>query len=57
MLSQCYALLSIVFMMGFVLLFDRVYLARGAARFFKNCLMSSRDIDRLRDILSACRES
>ena len=56
MLSQWYALSSVVFMTGFVLLFDKVHVARGNHRFFKNCLMSEQDIARLRGILSACHE-
>jgi hypothetical protein len=52
-MSHYYALLSIVFMMSFVLLFDIGYLARGNARFVKNCLLSARDIAQLQSILSA----
>jgi hypothetical protein len=55
-MSHYYALLSIVFMMSFVLLFDIGHLARGNARFVQNCLLSTQDIGRLQSILSACQE-
>ncbi len=52
-----FALLSIVFMTSFVLLFDSIHLTKSNNRFTKNCLMSDEDIHQLRDILSACQES
>jgi hypothetical protein len=55
-MSHYYALLSIVFMMSFVLLFDIGHLARINACFCKNCLLSAQDIARLQSILSACQE-
>ncbi len=51
-----FALLSIVFMMSFVLLFDKVHLERSNARFVKKCLLSAQDIGRMQRILSACQE-
>jgi hypothetical protein len=55
-MSHYYALLSIVFMMSFVLLFDIGHLARGNARFVKDCLLSAQDIAQLQSILSGCQE-
>ena len=55
-MPQYFSLLSIVFMMSFVLLFDRVHLAKNNARFLRNGLMSEQDIERMRSILSACHE-
>ncbi len=55
-MAHSYALLSIVFMMSFVLLFDRVHLKNLNARFVRNCLLSTQDIGRLQRILSACQE-
>ena len=55
-MSHYYSLLSIVFMMSFVLLFDIGHLARGNARFCQNGLLSEQEIDRLLRILSACQE-
>jgi hypothetical protein len=50
-----YALLSIVFMMSFVLLFDIGHLARSNARFCESGLLSEQEIDRLQLILAACQ--
>jgi len=55
-MSHYYALLSIVFMMSFVALFDCLHLDTCNARFCKNGLLSGEDIDHLRKILSACME-
>ena len=55
-MSQCFALLSVVFMIGFVLLFDRVHIAGCYARFCTNALLNQQEIDQLRSILSACQE-
>ena len=54
-MSRSFALLSIVFMISFVLLFDRVHLEKSNARFFKNCLLTAQEIGRLQIILSACQ--
>ena len=56
MLSQYYALLSIVFMMGFVLVFDAFHLRRRNARFLRTALMSSAEVNRLTAIFSACQD-
>lgn len=56
-MSQYYSLLSIVFMMSVVVIFDKVHFAKVKALFFKNGLMTEQDIDRMRAILSACQES
>jgi uncharacterized membrane protein YidH (DUF202 family) len=50
------ALLSIVFMIAFVMLFDRVHNARFNNRFWKTGLLNQQEIDRLRSILSACQQ-
>ena len=54
-MSQYSALLSIVYMTGFVVLFDRVHVTYRFARFCKNGLLSADDVDRLRRIL-CCEE-
>jgi hypothetical protein len=51
-----FALLSIVFMTSFVLVFDKVHLAKWNARFSKEGLLSKQEIDQLQSILSACQE-
>lgn len=56
-MSQYPALLSIVYMMTFVLLFDRFHFLKRNVRFLKKCLMSEDDIDRVRTILAACQEN
>ena len=55
-MTQYYALLSIVFMMNFVLLFDRAQSKAGNTRFCNDGLLDERDIERLRTIWSACQE-
>ena len=55
-MSPHFALLSIVFMISFVLLFDRVHIERSHALFVKKCLLSAQDLGRLQRILSACQE-
>jgi len=55
-MSPHFALLSIVFMISFVLLFDRVHIERSHARFVKKCLLSAQELGRLQRILSACQE-
>jgi hypothetical protein len=55
-MEKLYALLSIVFMMGFVMLFDRLHHARVNARFSKSGLLSQSEVERIRQILSACQE-
>jgi hypothetical protein len=55
-MSHSFALLSIVFMISFVLLFDRVHIAGCYNRFCQNALLNRHEIDQLRSILSACQE-
>jgi hypothetical protein len=55
-MSQSFALLSIVFMTSFVLLFDRVHIAGCHTQFCKSALLNQQEIDQLRSILSACQE-
>ena len=56
-MSQYYALLSIVFMMSFVFVFDKAHLEKCNARFSKTGLLSRHEVDQLLRILSACQES
>ncbi len=53
---QQFALLSIVFMMGFVILFDRVHREGSNRRFCKNTLLSPAELDQLRNIVASCLE-
>jgi hypothetical protein len=55
-MSQYYALLSIVFMMSFVMVFDKAHLEKCNARFWKTRLMSREEVDRLLKVLSACQD-
>ncbi|MGC1453328.1 MAG: hypothetical protein WA830_25125 [Candidatus Sulfotelmatobacter sp.] len=57
LLAYGFALLSIVFMISFVLLFDRVHIERSHARFIKKCLLSAQDLGRLQRLLAACQEA
>jgi hypothetical protein len=56
LMTQYYALLSIVYMITFVLLFDRVHFKSGNTRFCKKCLLDEQDVGRLLRIWSACQE-
>ena len=56
LMSDSFALLSIVFMISFVLLFDRVHISGCYTRFCKNALLNQQEIDRLQSIISACQE-
>jgi len=56
-MSQYYALLSIVFMIEVVYLFDRTHFRRRNAQFCKDGLLNRHDLDLLRNILSACQEN
>jgi len=51
-----FALLSLIYMIGFVALFDCRHLKGLNARFCKNGLMSHDDVNRLLSIMSACQE-
>lgn len=50
------ALLSVVFMIGFVFMFDRVHHERLSARFCATSLLGEQDVARILQILAACRE-
>ncbi|HJZ97486.1 MAG TPA: hypothetical protein VKE70_13345 [Candidatus Solibacter sp.] len=57
-MSQYAALYSIVFMMAFVLVFDRRHQRRRFYRLFTAAeLMSSQELDQIRKIQSACDEA
>jgi len=53
MAHQQFALLSIVYMMSFVALFDSLHVDRWRTRFCKDALMTQDDAQRLVRILSA----
>ena len=55
-MSQYSALLSIIFMISFVVLFDRVRDESRTGRFWKTGLLSSEELTRIATILSACQE-
>jgi hypothetical protein len=56
-MSRYFALLSIVFMMGFVMVFDKVHLENRNARFCLTGVLSRQEVDQLLRILMACQES
>jgi len=55
-MSHYFALLSIVYMMGFVMLFDNLHLRKRNERFWKSGLLSRYEVDRLVKILAACQD-
>jgi len=54
---QQFALLSIVFMMGFVMLFDRMHWRRKHNWFWMRNLMTQEDLNRIMRILDASQDS
>jgi hypothetical protein len=54
-MSSYYALLSIVYMIVFVALFDKVHFRRWASRFLANRLLGTDETNRILRILAACQ--
>ena len=54
-MSQFFALQSIVFAMGFVLVFDRLHRSKYIRRFCNENLLSAGEIDQMRRIAMACQ--
>lgn len=54
MMTHFFALLSIVFMIGFVLIFDRLHRAGYITRYCSSNLLSADEVDQLRRIALAC---
>ncbi len=52
-----YALLSLVYMMCFVAMFDRSHSRKRIRRFLSSNLLSREELNRLQAIWSACEES
>jgi len=55
-MTQFCSLLSIVFMMSFVIVFDKVHHKGCNARFCLNNLLASNEVDQIRQILAACQD-
>ena len=53
-MERTYALLSIVFMMAFIIVFDSVHHKGRNARFCKTMLLSQHEVNRILAILTAC---
>jgi hypothetical protein len=51
-----YALLSLVYMMSFVILFDRVHYKRRLSAWLSGAMMTGAELHRLMAIWSACQE-
>jgi len=56
-MAQQFALLAIVFMMGFVMVFDRMHWRHQNRWFWTKNLMTQDDLDRIMRILEASEES
>jgi hypothetical protein len=56
-MGEQFALLSVVFMMGFVMVFDRMHWRRKNTWFWKKNLMTQEDLDRIMRILEASQET
>ena len=50
-----YALLSIVYMMSFVVLFDRVHYKRRLGKWLSGALMSAQELERMMALWSVCQ--
>ena len=55
-MQQYYSLLSVVFMIGFVFVFDNVHQERSDSKFCSINLMGAQDMNRILQILAACQE-
>jgi cytochrome b subunit of formate dehydrogenase len=55
-MSHKYALLSLVYMMSFVIVFDKARWQKKLHRFLSGNLFSREDLTRLEAIWSACQE-
>jgi len=56
-MTHYYSLLSVVFMICFVFMFDRMHQHRCDAKFCAFNLLGAQDVDRIRQILAACQDS
>jgi len=56
-MAEQFALLSIVFMMGFVMVFDRMHWRRKSSWFWTNNLMTQDDLNQILRILDASQDS
>jgi hypothetical protein len=56
-MAEQFALLSIVFMMGFVMVFDRMHWRHKNSWFWMKNLMTQDDLNRIIRILEASQES
>jgi hypothetical protein len=56
-MPQQYALLSVIFMMSFVIVFDKTHFQTKIRRFLSGNLLSQDELTRLQAIWSACQES
>ena len=56
-MSHYSALLSIIFMMSFVMVFDQSHWRKIQRRLFRVDLFSPDELDRVRLILAACQDS
>ena len=57
-MTDKYALLSLVYMMSFVILFDRVHYKQKICTWLRGGnLMSRQELDQIQAILSACQEN
>ena len=53
-MNQFFALLSVVFMIGFVLVFDRLHRAGYITWFCNHQLLTTTELEQLRRIVSSC---
>jgi hypothetical protein len=56
-MQQYYSLLSVVFMIGFVFVFDNLHQERSDTRFCSFGLMGAQDMNRILQILAACQDN
>ena len=55
-MTHRYALLSLIYMMGFVMVFDKTHWRNKISRFLSGSLLSQEEVTQLQAIWSACQE-
>ena len=56
-MSHHFALLSLIFMMSFVMVFDKVHWRKKISRFLSSNLLDQDEVTQLQAIWSACQDS
>lgn len=55
-MNHQYALLAVVYMIGFVVVFDRLHFKRRMGKWLSGALMSAQELERMMALWSSCQE-